>query len=303
MSFMIGVDEIRGLVFEGDSTYRAHLVWPVPVLTPALFLDSTAKEFSNPQSGNPATYYFREDMFDPVSRIRRGRFYKFAGSSGGEWTVLPNTQVNIMRTKEDSDGLLHVPSLLGYHACSISAELNNLGVAYAVVVLGKAKSSTIWSIIHRETSFTGEEMVTLKARQSLGALPELDFKKLPVQNGSSIQEALQTLEDDYHLASPESVVDRANEAATRILNAFLELKGRNSHDSLFKAIKVAGELDQQDKKEIVRNSADIIRLLHGRTKYAVQRDKNTRDVREQDAELAVQCIGVMLCDLGWAAWR
>lgn len=303
MSFMIGVDEIHSLVFEGDSTYRAHLVWPVPVLTPALFLDSSAKEFSNLQTGNPVTYYFREDMFDPVSRIRRGRFYKYAGSSGANWTVLPSTQVNIMRTKEDSDGLLHVPSLSDYHACSIFAELNTLGVAHAVVVLGKAKSSTIWSIIHRETSFTGEEMVTLKARQSFGALPELDFKKLPAQNESNIQEALQTLEDDYHLASPESVVDRANEAATRILNAFLELKDRNSQDSLYKAIAEAGKLDQPDKKEIVRNAADIVRLLHGRTKYAVQRDKNTRDVREQDAELAVQCIGVMLCDLEWAAWR
>jgi hypothetical protein len=303
MSFMIGVDEGRGLVFEGDSNYGAHLVWPVPVMTPAQFADSSAKEFAGLQAGGTVNYYFREDMFDSVSRIRRGRFYKFSGRSGS-WTVLPVPHITIPRMAVDrGDGLLNVPSLTDYHACAISGEFNNLAIAHAAVVLGKGESSTIWRIIHVETSFTGEEMVTLKARQSLGALPNLDFNKLPIQNASVIQEALQTLEDDYHLASPESVVDRSNEAATRILNAYLELKGRSSQDTLYKAIKTSGELEQSDKKEVAKNAADIVRLLHGRTKYAVQQDKNVRSVREQDAELAVQCIGVMLCDLEWADWR
>ena len=305
MSFMIGVDENRGLVFEGDSNYGAHLIWPVPVMTPAQFLDSSAKEFSSFEAGNTTTYYFREDMFDPVSRIRRGRFYKFAGTKGADWQVLPSPQVSIQHNGSGNDGMLSIRSLSDYRAFPISGELNNLGLslAPAVVVLGKDKSSTLWSIIHIEASFTGEEMATLKARQSLGALPELNFRKLPAENEISIQEALQTLEDDYHLASPESVVDRANEAATRILNAYLELKERRSQNSLHKAINETGQLDQADKKEVAKNAADIVRLLHGRTKYAVQIDKNTRPIREQDAELAVQCIGVMLCDLGWADWR
>ncbi|MGC2049108.1 MAG: hypothetical protein WA635_10925 [Gallionella sp.] len=302
MSFLIGIDEGRGLVFEGDSTYGAHLVWPVPVMTPAQFVDSSAKEFAGFQVGGVVTYYFREDMFDPVSRIRRGRFYKFENGRG-TWEVLPVPHVTIPRMGAGRDGLLSVPSLTNYCACAVSIELNNLGIANAVVILGKGKSSTVWNIIHVEASFTGEEMVTLKARQSLGALPQMDLEVLREIKNHNIQEALQTLEDDYHLASPESVVDRANEAATRIMNAFLDLKKRPLQDSLFKAITEAGKLGPQDKREIVRNAADVIRLLHGRTKYAVQREKNTREVREQDAELAVQCIGVMLCDLGWAAWR
>lgn len=302
MSFMIGVDEGRGLVYEGDSNYGAHLVWPVPVMTPAQFEDSSAKEFTGFQSGGAVRYYFREDMFDPVSRIRRGRFYKFTGTPSS-WQVLPSSQVTIAGCGTGSNGLISLPSLVAYGACAVSAELKTVGITHALVVLGKGQSSTIWSIIHVETSFTGEEMVTLKARQSLGALPELNIAKLPDQYGNSIQEALQTLEDDYHLASPESVVDRANEAATRILNAYLELKESSSQNSLFKAIRTADELGQKDRKEVARNAADIVRLLHGRTKYAVQQDKNVRSVREQDAELAVHCIGVMLCDLEWAEWR
>lgn len=302
MSRLLGIDDSRGLVYEGDSSYGAHLVWPTPVLTPAIFLDSTAKEFSTAYSGNPVKHYFREDSFDPVSRIRRGRFYKFSGTSGSNWWVLPSPLVTIPRTQVNNDGLLNT-SVADYSATIISAELKSLGIHYPVVVLGKGDSSTIWAVINIETGFTGEEMVTIKARQSLGALPELDMAQLQELKAANIQEALQTLEDDYHLASPESVVDRANEAATRIMNTFIENKGRSSQDSLYKAITEAGKLDQQDKKEIVKNAADVVRLLHGRTKYAVQRDKNTREVREQDAELAMQCIGVMLCDLGWATWR
>ncbi|MFA6903194.1 MAG: hypothetical protein WC236_08940 [Gallionellaceae bacterium] len=302
MSRLLGVSDNYGLVFEGHSSYGANLVWPSPNLTPAIFLDSSAKAFSTFDVGNPPRYYFREDTFDPVSRVRRGRFYKYPGSTGATWWVLPSSQVTIPRSSVNDEGLMHI-SVVDYSSCAISAELKTLGIPYPVVVLGKGSSSTIWAIINIETGFTGEEMVTLKARQSLGALPELDMEKLHVLKGGNVQEALQTLEDDYHLASPESVVDRANEAPTRILNTFLETKGRSSQDSLYKAITEAGKLEQQDKKEIVRNSAEIVRLLHGRTKYAVQRDKNTRDVREQDAELAMQCIGIMLCDLGWAAWR
>jgi len=303
MSRMLGIDESQGLVYEGDSSYGVRLVWPTPVLTRAKFLDSTAKEFAHTGGNSPIKFYFREDSFDPVSRIRRGRFYKNSGSSGVRWHALPNPLVAIQRIPEvDSNGCQPV-SVVDCYACILSSELNALGISFPVVVLGSGKSSSIWAIINIEANFTGEELVTLKARQSLGALPELDLEKLQELKGSNIQEALQTLEDDYHLASPESIVDRANEAATRILNTFLETKGRSFQDSLHKAITEAGKLDQKDKKEIVRNAADIVRLLHGRTKYAVQKDKNTRDVREQDAELAMQCIGVMLCDLGWAGWR
>lgn len=303
MSRILGLEESRGLVYEGDSTYGVRLVWPTPVLTRAKLLDSTAKEFSDAGGHSPIKLFFREDSFDPVSRIRRGRFYKNLGSSGARWQALPNPLVTIQPTSEVGSNGLQAISVVDCHACNLSSELDSLGIPYPVIALGNGKSSSIWAIISIEAGFTGEELVTLKARQSLGALPELDLEKLRELKGGNVREALQTLEDDYHLASPESVVDRANEAATRILNAFLVLVGRNTQDNLNNAITEAGKLDPKEKKEIVRSAANIVRLLHGRTKYAVQKDKSTRDVREQDAELAMQCIGVMLCDLGWAAWR
>lgn len=304
MSYMIGVDESRGLVFEGDSYYGAHLVWPVPVMTSARFVDSSAKDYSNTHLGSPVTYYFREDMFDPVSRIRRGRFYKYANASGGNWQVIPSPHVSVPHSGTNGDGLFCVHSLSDYRPCVISGELNGLGFAQSIVVLGKEKSSTIWSIILVETSFTGEEMVTLKARQSLGALPEVDWSKVPAEAISTVREKLSVLEDDYHRAGAESVIDRSREAATAILSGHLQLDYPEAETlDLGALIRLLVKKSGENGQRIVACAAEIPQRLHSRGKTAEQKKREVRPIREQDAELAMQCIGVMLCDLGWAEWR
>lgn len=304
MSFIIGVEENRGLVFEGDSNYGAHLVWPVPVMTPAQFMDSSTNELPSFYAGSQTTYYFREDLFDTVSRIRRGRFYKFAGSKGNQWHVFPVQHVSIPRTNVDKNGMLSVPSLADYNPCKLSSELGLLGLANAVVVLGKENASTIWSIIHVEASFSGEELVTLKARQSLGALPIVNWAKVPEESIAMVREKLVVLEDEYHRAGAESVVDRAREAATAILSGHLrpenpEAKGMDLGALVKLLVKKNGEND----KRVVACAAEIPQRLHPRGKTSEQEKREVRPLREQDAELAVQCIGVMLCDLGWAEWR
>lgn len=304
MSFVLGVEESRGFVFEGNNPYGAHLVWPSPVMTPAQFFDTSVNEFSGLNGGSIVEYYFREDMFDPVSRIRRGRFYKFTGTPSS-WQVLPSPQVTIAGSRPSSDGLISLPSLVAYGACAVSAELKTFGIAHAVVVLGKGQSSTIWSIIHIETSFTGEEMVTLKARQSLGALPIVNWSTVPVDAVASVREKLDVLEDDYLRAGVESVVDRAREAATAILSGYLQHQGvvEAKGKDLGKLIGLLAKSNGKDEQRIVTCAAEIPQRLHSRAKHAEQEGRKTRPLREQDAELAVQCVGVMLCDLGWAAWR
>lgn len=305
MSYMIGVDESLGLVFEGASPYGAHLVWPVPVMTTARFVDSSANDYSTAPSGSPVTYYFREDMFDPVSRIRRGRFYKFANTSGGNWQVIDSPHVSIPHSGTNQEGLFCVRSLTDYRPCVISGELNSLGFAQSLVVLGKEKSSTIWSIIHIETSFTGEEMVTLKARQSFGAFPEINWSVVPVEAVSTVREKLCVLEDDYHRAGTESVIDRAREAATAILSGYLQQCGiiKAKGKDLGGLINLLKEYNGKDEQRVIACAAEIPQRLHSRAKTSEQEKREIRPLREQDAELAVQCIGVMLCDLGWAKWR
>jgi len=304
MSFIIGVEESKGLVFEGDSYYGAHLVWPVPVMTSAQFMDSSTNELPSFNTGRQTAYYFREDLFDTVSRIRRGRFYKFAGTKGNQWHVFPVQNVSIPRTNVDKNGMLSVPSLADYNSCKLSSELSILGLANAVVVLGKENASTIWSIIHVEASFSGEELVTLKARQSLGALPVVNWTKVPEGSIAMVREKLAVLEDEYHRAGAESVVDRAREAATAILSGHLQQEYPEAKGSdLGVLVKLLVKKNGENGQRIVACAAEIPQRLHSRGKTSEQEKRDVRPLREQDAELAVQCIGVMLCDLGWAEWR
>jgi len=49
-------------------------------------------------------------------------------------------------------------------------------------------------------------------------------------------------------------------------------------------------------------SADDYARLHARAKPVERAKRPMRPVREQDAELAIQCVGTILCELGWAEW-
>src|SRR5258708_3902360 len=85
----IGVPEQnQSLVYEGDGT-RGHAVWPSPTLAIATVLRNSNESSQLPRSNflNEATFVFREDSFDPVTRIRRGRMYKTPGTQPQEWQI------------------------------------------------------------------------------------------------------------------------------------------------------------------------------------------------------------------------
>ena len=143
-------------------------------------------------------------------------------------------------------------------------------------------------------------------RARIGALPDVYWAKLPAKHRHKVHEALEKLADDYRRAVPESVIDRAREAATAILSAYLQNKGidtasgKDLGDLVKKLAGNAGPYEQR----IVACAAEITQRLHSRGKHAEkEKHDKLRSIREQDAELAVQCVGVMLCDLRWADWK
>ncbi len=153
-----------------------------------------------------------------------------------------------------------------------------------------------------ETNTSGEELVVLKGRHSFGALPEIDKELIPIERRERVLEFLNKLQEDIFRASPASVIDRARDAAASILRAYLgddsNLKVDVDLDSLIKKVRSLGNLAN------IGNAGDIVRILHSRAKPSIQEKiPNIRQVHEQDAELAVQCVGMILCDLGWAEWR
>ncbi len=299
MSSVLGISSY-GMVFEGESDYGAHLVWPQPVVTLAKFVKETEDALIPATDNEIGHCCFREDSFDTVSRIRRGRFYQSTGSTN-TWQVIQTSSVALMGAT--SMGGLVGLSLRGYRAHKLSTAGND---SQNLVILGSSGAFTAWSVVAIETISTGEELVTLKARQSLGALPEVYWAKVPAEHRYKVQEAIEKLADDYRRAGSESVIDRAREAATAILSAYLQdkevdaAKGNDLGALINKLTVYAGQHEQR----IVACAADIARRLHSRGKHA-EKEKNVelRPIREQDAELAVQCIGVMLCDLRWADWK
>lgn len=299
MSQFFGVDN-DGMVFEGPSEHAAHLIWPQPVVTLAKFVKSDVDEIFPAKSGELNHCYFREDSFDPVSRIRRGRFYQWTGRSGHNQVYVPEgTVVSGMFPTSNSVRVM----LNAYQRYNPSISIED---SQDNVILGSSSGYSVWAIVSIETISSGEVLVTLRARQSLGALPDIYWAKIPAEFRNKVEKAIKALADDYRRAGSESVIDRAREAATAILSAYLqnkgvdEAKGKDLGVLINKLTDHAGQHEQQ----IVACAADIARRLHSRGKHAEkEKHDELRPIRGQDAELAVQCVGVMLCDLRWADWK
>jgi len=72
----LGIDTQSFLIYEGRSKHGARALWPEPILSPTAFgLASNSTLPSVPfDSWHAAKYLFREDSYDPASKIRRGVF-------------------------------------------------------------------------------------------------------------------------------------------------------------------------------------------------------------------------------------
>src|ERR1039458_1115570 len=88
----IGGGQSGWFFFAADGTYGARVVWPLPLLTPAKFISNMSLETKLvPEISSSlgiAEYLFREDAFDPVTRIRRERCSKRSqGAQPANWTL------------------------------------------------------------------------------------------------------------------------------------------------------------------------------------------------------------------------
>jgi hypothetical protein len=166
-----------------------------------------------------------------------------------------------------------------------------------LVLLGLDERFTVWTIIDIEAIATGEDLVTLKARSSLGILPEIEANKIAESFRPRVNESLNAFRDEVYRSAPISVIDRARDAASQILLAYFEMTGKNARN----IGKLAKDLEDE-KMIIAASAAKIIARLHARAKPVERERREMRAIREQDAQLATQCLGIILCELGWANW-
>jgi len=153
----IGIPEHNeSLVYEGDGI-RGHAVWPSPTLAIATVLRKPSGSGQLPRSNflNEATYVFREDSFDPVTRIRRGRMYKTPGTQPQEWKVQihPAYQEEVLEARGYGGWLKK--RVNGFQSWPAFRELDG-PMSTALIALGTAEAYSLWRVVDIERIVTGK---------------------------------------------------------------------------------------------------------------------------------------------------
>lgn len=286
------------LVYEGDST-RSHAVWPSPTLSIANVLRPPIKYSELAKSNNllDAKFIFREDSFDPVTRIRRGRLYEAANSRPQFWRAQAHPAYPEEAVAARANGGWLRKDIYAFQAWPSFRELGG-SLNTALIALGTAEAYTLWRVVDIERIVTGEDLITLRARNSLGVLPELNQAAIPQDGRDKLKEVIERLTNSAYRAGPEDVIESAR-AATQWCLA-MHLANRNNNPEILK--KDIGELTSLlENKSLLQSLAPIIARLHSRAKPNEQERYATRPLLEGDAEYALAAVGMLLRELGWTA--
>ncbi|MDI1275433.1 hypothetical protein [Polaromonas sp.] len=288
---MIAIDGSSKLVYEGQGHYGYGL-WPSPVLSLATPIREEADFDELPPDADlySAKLLFREDSFDPVTRVRRGRFYVNPGTQPQSWKVTPHSFL-------PSQAL----SPMSLHGFDGRSALNMFGEGFekALIALGSRQAFTLWRVISVERIVTGEDLFTLRARSALGVLPELDQSAIPEHARHKVNETVGKLIEAAYRAGPESVVDRARDVAQWCIGAWLSTNEGDPSLRLIDLWELSGRIPEKDFA-VIRNTGRSLARLHARNKPNVQEEKSTRPVTEDDAEYSIAAVGLVLRELGWS---
>ncbi|MEW8073888.1 MAG: hypothetical protein AB2810_18710 [Candidatus Thiodiazotropha endolucinida] len=295
----IGIDTNNYLVYEGYSTWGYGL-WPSPTLIPAHILSFNEDTLALPDRLDlyKQPYIFIDEGYDPVSRIRKGRIFERYESQTKQWHVHPHPAGDELHDKNEST---IQKRLFTFQAFNFHAHLQHKEIIDPYVMLGTNHHYTIWSIVDAETCVSGETILYLKSRKVFGALPKIDYQRIKTaENRAAIKEKIELVAKDLNVAAPDSVVDRCREAASAVLNAYLL---ENEYLSKGKDLgQLLTTVRESAEKYVVADLAGVLAKLHSRTKHTEKSARGTRSVSEQDAELAVQALGVILIEIEWAVW-
>lgn len=278
----IGICTQRGSVFEGspEEAYRIH---PAPVLSRFHFVDDPRAKQTD-DAFSPLPYLFREDYFDPVTRVRRGRVFSAMDfSQPKDWVVadagLADLRASVIQYQRDYQ--------------TIAEKRTHVG-SLPDVQLGSPPFVTIWRVVQVEVDSGGTPILMLKSYRSLGEVPPLRAAEIPGDVRTALMEALEAVENSANRQGPSDVVERCRNALSIILG---QLAGDRSLD-LQKAID---KLPKKGSKEELKAIAGrIVARLHSRGKANEEYKYKTRPLIDEDAQLALRCLGLVLRDCNWA---
>lgn len=303
---MIGIDRNNWLVYEGVSHY-GHGIWPSPVITRATLIESQEDWERLPSSSHidGAKFVFREDTFDPVTGLRRGRLFHWQDgqSQPSGWHVHQHPAISEDVGHRDPQGRFRKDLLTYYDLHGIGAKLMAAN-SEVVIALGSADSLTLWTVVSVEQVVSGQDLLTLKARSSLGVLPELDFAKIPTDSKDAVNAALKKLRTSAFREQASSVVEQCRPAAHVILSHwFSSITGdsRKLDDLAELMNKIEKHHDGKDRK-ILLNTGRTLALFHNRNKPNVRErlGELARQILESDAAFALQAVALLIHEVGWS---
>lgn len=294
----IAIAREQPLIYEGDGTYGYGL-WPSPVISVATLIYDAGGLLRIPSAVNlyATPMIFREDSFDAVTRVRRGRLYRNPGTQPQRWHVQQHPafteEVGVAR---DHQGWL-LKELHGF-VPETSLGQTQPSSQRPLLAIGTLNAFTLWRVVDVEHTVNGEDFLTLRARNSLGVLPELMEDAIPEESRVKAVQTVEKVAEAAYRAGPESVVDRVRDAVQWCIGAHLSSVNDDAsmrHDDL-------GQLTRRipDDRVVLKAIAQALARLHSRAKPNEQARYDSRPLVEGDAEFALAGLATVLRELGWA---
>lgn len=294
----IGYDSDTGHVYQGANTPEFAVV-PPPLLTQARLVESPADLDALPRGlhQSPLNWIFREESFDPVTRVRRGLLYE-PYPEAQPHTVLtrghPADQFALARRGESmSKQLFH------FWPCQTLVNKPRAGNGRELA-LGQAASWSMWRIVQVERVVGDDVLVTLRALTAFGVLPDLRVDAIDVQHREPVQRAVDRVLDSAFRESAISVIDQCRNAAAVLLGRWMVTQGASAKTLESDLGALVRRVRDEFSLTAVAGVGDMIARLHSRGKANEQETKGYRLAQEEDAEASVHAIGFILRELGWA---
>lgn len=294
----LGIDPTSGIAFIGGSPVQADRMQPQPILTPLLFAGRGMEPNWAASSGiqSFAKLIFREESNDPFSRLRRGIVYRQEDSGPGKWWVRDPMRPDIKNAAAGM-GFRFEMYLVGYQSAPLEELRGKRGPnGYPKVFLGSQDFYTKWTIVAVERSVVGGPFLTLRVDGYMGVLPELNANEVPLEIRAELSGTLDSIVASAARSDPESTIDRCRAALSIVFGWKCGDRGLDLAKSIDKFLEVGAEQDG------VRSwAARLVARLHSRAKPNERQKRQTRLVDENDAQLAVECVALVLKEIGWAA--
>ncbi|KGW85355.1 hypothetical protein [Burkholderia pseudomallei] len=298
---MFGIDADRRLFYEGSPSLYGLGIWPAPFASIATRISQEGDWADVPVASDLAwaKLIFREDAFDPVTRIRRGRLYQRYDVQPAQWRVQRHPAAPQESGGVDLSGLF-VKNLYTYAPWFGASEATK-GRNPALFALGVRDSYTLWTLLSVERLSTGEDLLTLRARSSLGAMPSLDEAAIPQDGVDDIRRQVDRVSDAEHRQGPEAIIDACRYAAPAAIGLWL---ADREGDALFRAVDLNEHVKHLERDAspmaLLINAAKVIARLHARLKPNEEFSRGARRLTEADAEAALASMSLVLRELGWA---